>query len=153
MKMLMPALLASLMVSAHADAAVDRVGEFARHHLNVTSFERANADLNGDGRFETFVYATDPAHCGSGGCTLFVLSPKAGNYRVVMRATVTRPPIHMLGTTTRGWRDIGVTVAGGGNLRPYMARLRFNGSRYPSNPTVPPAVPLKRPSGKLLIRS
>jgi hypothetical protein len=130
----------------------DPVAAFVEQRLLVSSYQRADADLNGDGRRETFVYATDQGKCGSGGCLLFVLSPYKDSYRVVLRSTITQRPIFLLPTSTRGWRDIGVTVSGGGILRPYTARLRFDGSRYPSNPTVSPAIPLKRPAGKVLIR-
>jgi hypothetical protein len=129
----------------------EKVAAFVRRMLDVSSYKRADADLNGDGRSEVLVYVTDRSYCGSGGCTLLILSPQQRSYRVVLRSTVTQLPIWSLATSTHGWRDIGVTVAGGGIDPPYVARLRFNGRRYPSNPTIPPAVPLKRPSGKVLI--
>ena len=68
-----------------------------------------------------------------------------------MKATITQLPIMLLDTSSRGWRDVSVTVAGGGIPRAYSARLRFDGRQYPSNPTVPPAIPLKRMSGRVLI--
>jgi hypothetical protein len=142
-----------IFVAAAASASVTRpepVDAFIRQTLQISTYKRADADLNGDGHLETFVYATDS--CGSGGCDLSVLSPQGKSYRQVMEASgPTQLPIRLLATSTRGWRDIGVTVAGGGVRRAYMARLQFNGRRYPDNPTVPPAIPLKRPTGKLLI--
>lgn len=142
--------LASFLSAAHASAAkVDPVDAFIRRSLKVSHYKRADADLNGDGRLEVFVYETES--CGSGGCDLIVLSPRGKGYRRVMDASVSQLPINLLQTSTRGWRDIGVTVGGGGITRPYMARLRFDGRRYTGNPTVPPAIPLKRPKGKLLI--
>lgn len=150
-----PALLAfatSLAAAAPAQgAAADAAATYLERTLHVSRYQRAEADLNGDGRPEVFAYATDENFCGSGGCLLYVLSPQAAGYRVVMRATVSRLPINLLPTSTRGWRDIGVTVAGGGIGRSYMARMRYNGGRYPGNPTVPPAVPLKSPAGQALI--
>ena len=129
----------------------DGVAAFVQRTLHTSSYKRADADLNADGRLEAFVYVTDQAYCGSGGCTLVVLSPQGTSYRVVLRSTVTQLPIRVLQTSTRGWRDVGVTVAGGVITRAYTARLRFDGHRYPSNPTVPPAVPLKSPTGEVLI--
>jgi hypothetical protein len=144
------ALVILVAAEGHADTAhPDAVDTFKRQKLQVESYKRADADLNGDGRRETVVYATDS--CGSGGCDLFVLSPEGKSYRAVLEASVSQLPIRLLPTSTHGWRDIGVTVSGGGILRPYMARLRFTGRQYPDNPTVPPAIPLKRPTGKLLI--
>ena len=152
----MRALALALMISlaAATPACVkhsDTVTAFAHQTLHVSNYKRADADLNGDGRLEALLYVTDQGACGSGGCRLVILSPKGNSYRVVLRSTVTQLPIRLLPTSTHGWRDVGVTVAGGGISRPYMARLRFNGDRYPSNPTVPPADPLKRPSGQVLI--
>ena len=129
----------------------DAVTMFIRQNLKVSNYQRADTDLNGDGRLETYVYVTDQGYCGSGGCKLVVLSRQGASYRVVLRSTVTQLPITLLPTFSRGWRDIGVTVAGGGTIRPYTARLRFDGRRYPSNPTVLPAIRLKRQSGKVLI--
>jgi hypothetical protein len=146
----------AISVAAAASASVSRsdtVAGFIQQTLHVSRYNRADADLNGDGRNEVFVYVTDQGSCGSGGCNLVILSPQGTSYRVLLRSTVTQLPINLLPTSTHGWRDVGVTVAGGGIIRPYMARLRFNGSRYPSNPTVPPAIPLKRPTGKVLIGS
>lgn len=146
------ALLISVASPAPANVAQsDAVAAFVRHSLHVARYSRADADLNGDGRNEAFVYVTDEGSCGSGGCNLFILSPQGGSYRVVLRSTATQLPISLLPTSTRGWRDVGVTVAGGGITRPYMARLRFDGHRYPSNPKVAPAVPLKRTSRRVLI--
>lgn len=146
-------LLISVAAANASVAPSDAVAGLVQQKLHVSSYKRADADLNGDGRKEIFVYVTDPGYCGSGGCTLLILSPQGTGYRVVLRSTVTQLPISLLPTSTRGWRDLGVTVSGGGITQPYMARLRFAGHRYPSNPTVPPAIPLNRPAGKVLIGS
>ncbi len=106
-----------------------------RDTLHIETYDAAQADLDGDGRPEIFVYAKGPDFCGSGGCVLYVLSPKGADYRVVLRTTVTRPPIRRLATATHGWRDIGVFVSGGG-AKPHEARLRFDGKRYPGNPSM-----------------
>ena len=150
----MLALTAALVVStAHARAEADPIRAFVHRTLGTSTYKRIDTDLNGDGRKESFIYITDPNYCGSGGCTLVILSPVKSGYRVVMHSTVTQLPIRLLTTSSHGWRDIGVTVQGGGITHPYEARLRFDGRRYPSNPTVPPAIPLRRLSGKKLIAS
>lgn len=153
MRALIVALAIFVTAAAHASIThADPVDAFIRQTLEVTTYKRANADLNGDGRLEIFVYATDSCGHDAGGCDLYVLSPQGTSYRIVMQASgPTQLPIRLLPTSTHGWRDIAVTVAGGGIRRSYMARLRFNGHRYPENPTVPPAIPLKQPTGRLLI--
>lgn len=148
---MLPLAAALLISTTLAKREADPVRVFIRRTFGTSDYRRADADLNGDGRKEVFAYITDPDYCGSGGCTLLILSPREHGYRVVMRSTVTQLPIRLLATSTHGWRDIGVGVSGGGIVRSYEARLRFNGHRYPDNPTVAPAIPLRRASGKVLI--
>ncbi|RZJ37368.1 MAG: hypothetical protein EON86_17320, partial [Brevundimonas sp.] len=87
----------------------------------------------------TLVYLVGPEVCGSGGCNLLILRRSGDGYAVVGDTTVTRAPIRLLSTRTNGLPDIGVHVAGGGVTEGYEARLKFDGARYPSNPTVAPA--------------
>lgn len=123
-----------------------------RFHLPAApAYKLVEVDLNGDGRPESIVYLTDPNFCGSGGCNLYVLSPVTGGYRFLMRATIAQLPIRLLPSSSHGWRDIGVTVSGGGVDRPYEAALKFDGHRYSSNPSMPPAVPLRNPVGWVMI--
>ena len=152
-KLALPLLL-TVVVTATTQASPrdsDPVRTFVRQMLQTSAYKGADADLNGVGLKESFIYVTDPDYCGSGGCSLVVLSPRGNSYAVVMRTTVTNLPITVLRTAAYGWLDVGVTVEGAGIIRPYVARLRFNGHRYPSNPTIPPAIPLPRTSGSVLI--
>ena len=87
----------------------------------------------------TLVHFIGPEFCGSGGCNLLILRRSAGAYSVLGDTTITRAPIRILSTRTNGLPDIGVYVVGGGIMEGYEARLKFDGTRYPSNPTVPPA--------------
>ena len=126
------------------------------HHL--TRYSVALVDLNGDNRPEALIYAMSTSAggqqsdlCGSGGCDLYVLSLTPTSFRQISDISITRPPIGVLPTITRGWRDLGVTVAGGGVVKGYEARLRFDGQSYPTNPTVSPAFRLKKTTGKVLI--
>jgi hypothetical protein len=108
-------------------------------------------DLNGDGRPEVLVYLISGAYCGSGGCRLLVLAQAGRSWRAVADMSITNPPIRLLGSTSHGWRDLAVTVAGGG-ARAHEALLAFNGRAYPDNPSVPPARALRRSvPGRLLI--
>src|SRR5258708_38993361 len=93
--------------AAHASAKLsDGVAAFVQRTFGTSTYKRADAHLNGDGRKEVFVYLTDPDYCGSGGCSLAILSPRHGSYRVLVRTTVTRLPIMLLATSTHGWRDV-----------------------------------------------
>lgn len=149
-------LMAPLVLPAETpDAALNA---FLRNYLGqlqpdeVPTFQRAFVDLNGDGKNEAIVYFTDRWSCGSGGCNMLILTPNRNSYRLVTRTTITQLPVRLLTTTTNGWRDLSVGVRGGGISPGYEARLRFNGRKYPSNPSVPPAIALTgNASGKVLI--
>lgn len=99
-------------------------------------------DLDGDGTPEAIVYLISQNWCGSGGCSTLILSQRAGAWTVITKVSITRPPIRLLKTTSKGWRDLGVWVQGGGIQPGYEALLRFDGSTYPKNPSTPPARPL-----------
>lgn len=130
---------------ARADLAT-----YLRETAGLTDYKSASTDLSGDGSDETIILATQADFCGSGGCVMLILSPAGRSYRVVTRTTVTRAPIRMLASSSYGWRDISVMIGGGG-VRWQEVRLRFDGRRYPTNPTVIPAIPVSQTAGRILI--
>jgi hypothetical protein len=145
MASLMPrAAMAVALLSATAASArtPPDLAAFVRGHV-LTRSRIAQADLNGDGRPEALIYGMDTAGggdadlCGTGGCNLYILSPTESGYRLMTKMTVTRPPVRVLPATTHGWHDLGVLVAGGG-IESRQARLRFDGTGYPS---IPPCLP------------
>lgn len=81
---------------------------------------------------------------------LFVLSPSNDGYVIVTRMSVVQVPVRVASTTTDGWRDLVVGVGGGGPEAGF-ARLRYDGSGYPTNPTVPPAEPVADVEGTDLL--
>ena len=97
----------------------------------------ALVDLNGDGRNEALVYVWP---CGTGGCGLNVYRNQSGQAELVSEMSIGWAPIRLLPRRSHGWLDIGLVQHGGGILKPYEARLRFDGKRYPYNPTVRPAI-------------
>lgn len=118
----------------------------------TTRYAAAFVDLKDNGEQDAVVYLIDSKWCGSGGGSCLILAPAGTSYKVITKTTVTRLPIRVLPTKTNGWHDLAVGVAGGGIQPGYEARLRFDGSTYPGNPTVPPALRLKADiSGKTVI--
>lgn len=111
----------------------------------------ALVDLDGDGRREAIVYVSGRTMCGSGGCHLLILTRAGHSWREVASTTITRPPIRVLPTRTRGWQDIGVFVAGGGIIPGYEAVLKFGGRRYPRNPSMVPRPKGPPPPGRIVI--
>jgi hypothetical protein len=94
-------------------------------------FQLQSADLNGDEKNEIFVALTGPYFCGSGGCT-FLLLDHTGKLNT--RFTVSSYPVIVDSTSTHGWRDLLVQSQG------KFHRLKFTGSRYPSNPSTAPII-------------
>lgn len=99
----------------------------------------------------TLVYLVGPEYCGSGGCNLLILRRSPDGYDVLGETTVTQAPIRVLSSRTNGLPDIGVQVSGGGVTQAYEAKLAFDGTRYPSNPTVAPAERVEGAQGVTLI--
>ena len=95
-------------------------------------------DLDGDDADEAIVYLAGSYFCGTGGCNTLVLTPAGPMWRKVGEISVSRTPITVLDSSSEGWKDLTVAISGGGGAAG-NALLRFDGSAYPSNPTVPPA--------------
>lgn len=108
-------------------------------------------DLDGDGVDEIIAHVAGPTVCGSGGCTTLVFTPEGSGLRRVADVSVSRPPIVAAETRTNGWRDLVVSVSGGG-AQSGQALLAFDGTAYPGNPTVAPAQALgEAPPGTVVI--
>ncbi|CAK6694420.1 hypothetical protein VB734_01650 [Synechococcus sp. BA-124 BA4] len=102
-------------------------------------------DLNGDRRDELVATVIGPYTCGTGGCNAYVFQsgPQNSVLRLVSRMSLFKPPLVVSDQRHNGWRDLISRVridAGHG----YYARLPFNGRGYPSNPSAPPAEPLRQ---------
>ncbi len=131
------------------------LSKFLRGYITVptqeketTRYSAAFVDLRDDGAQEAIVYLSSEGWCGTGGCTMLILSPEGTSYRVVTRIPAVRLPIRMLTTKTNGWHD--VTVVAGKRL--YEAILPFDGKKYPGNASMPPAHPLStKKAGKVVM--
>ncbi len=154
----LPALIVLLVLAGSSGGAASLpagLSAFVRDH-HLARYSVALVDLNRDGRPEALVHAIattggDAGLCGTGGCDLYVLSLSRSVYRQVGAITLVHPPIRVLPTVSHGWHDPAVRVAGGGILPGYTVRLRFDGRRYPANPTVAPAIRLRRAGGRIVI--
>ena len=122
----------------------------ARANWADTSYVSAFADLNGDGRDEALVSLRSGLFCGSGGCALYIYTPAGASWREVAELTIVNAPVRLLDTRSRGWRDFGVHVRGGGMDLPHEARMRFDGQTYASNPSMAPRIRGRVP-GRVLI--
>lgn len=89
----------------------------------------ARADLNDDSRDEVFVYLLGSFFCGTGGCTLLVLTEAEEGYQVVNSFPTSRIPIVVSREKTRGWSDLIREVSGGGVPVAYVRHI-FDGEKY-----------------------
>ena len=101
-------------------------------------YKSGHADLDGDGKDEVLVYVGGPMLCGSGGCNLEVLKDDGTGFTPIGSLSVSQLPVGVLDSTTDGYRDLAVTVSGGGAPEAIM-KVPFGGESYASNPTVAPA--------------
>ena len=107
-------------------------------------YSAAAVSLGGNSRRQYLVYLTSRWWCGSGGCTALLLESDDGSFKVVEKFTLVRLPIRILPSKSHGWHDLAMPVSGGGIIHGYMALLRFDGRKYPSNPSMAPRLPVKR---------
>lgn len=113
-------------------------GESGQSDPSKITYIASEFDLNSDGENEIIAYVTGQARCGTSGCPTYVISRRGGNYAVISTIAMGWPPIGVLSTKTNGWNDLSVHMDGGGIETGYNARLMFDGSRYPENPSVQP---------------
>lgn len=112
--------------------------------LPALRYTWSRVDLSGDGRPELVAHVLGPMACGTGGCPLLIFQePRAGRLELITRMSLFKDPLIVSETRHHGWKDlisrVRVDAAHG-----YYALLRFDGNSYPTNPSVPPARPLRR---------
>ena len=102
----------------------------------TTKFSAASISLDEKTQME-LVYLSGKDWCGTGGCTAFLLSRGQSSFKIIQKFTLVRLPIRVLCHRTKGWNDLVMWVRGGGGSG-HTTVMRFNGSRYPSNPSSEP---------------
>jgi len=88
-------------------------------------------DLNDDGKKEIFVGLNGSYFCGSGGCTQYLLDDKG---KIITIFTVSDYPVVIDTKKTNGWKDLFIHSGGKDRI------VKFNGQKYPSNPSTLPAL-------------
>lgn len=101
-------------------------------------------DLNGDGTQDALVVFNSSDWCGTGGCTMLVFQGQNKTFRLVSESSLVNPPLTVSETKTKGWRDLIVDVSGGG-AAPKKVALKYDGKKYPDNPSDQPSIPAKNP--------
>ena len=107
-------------------------------------YKAGEVDLDGDGAPEILAYIGGPMMCGTGGCNLVVLQRTGQGLDKLGELSVTQLPVGVFETSTNGWRDLAVSISGGG-IRGGVARVPFGKDQYAGNATVPPAAMTDEP--------
>jgi putative lipoprotein len=105
--------------------------------IGNTKYQMEIIDLNYDGYGDALVLLTGPMWCGTGGCTLLIFEGLKESARFVSDSSLVRGPITVSSSRTKGWRDLIIKVSGGG-AKPKTVALKFDGSKYPLNPSIQP---------------
>lgn len=105
--------------------------------IDNAKYQMETIDLNDDGYDDALVLLTGPMWCGTGGCTLLIFEGLKDSARFVSDSSLVRGPITVSTSRTNGWRDLIIMVAGGGAV-PGKVALKFDGTKYPLNPSIQP---------------
>jgi hypothetical protein len=137
-QMIMAVVLAATQtVQAQADTTLDlAVKAYVKKQGDdqTLSYKSALFDLNNDGSDDALVLLTGPDWCGSGGCTMLVFKGLKDEFKLVSSTSVTLEPIRVIEqTSSNGWASLIVHSRSHGE-----ALLRFNGKKYPANPSTAP---------------
>lgn len=101
-------------------------------------------DLNDDGKTEYLVGLIGGDWCGSGGCTMLILDK---NYKLNTRMTVVEYPVYVGSPggkeVTKGYSNIYIQNRDGS-----VAKMTWNGKKYPANPSVATKTDRKIIAGK-----
>lgn len=132
------------MANAQTESAEETAGiqkflatKYAKEAPESRKFMYAAIDLNDDGKHEYIVAMVGPAYCGSGGCTMLVLT---NSYKQNSIFTVVDFPIYVGAPAskevTKKYSNIYVYSKGKGYVK-----LAWNGTKYgPSNASMAPKV-------------
>jgi hypothetical protein len=97
-------------------------------------YDIARTDLNADGKEDVLALMNGKSgYRGSGGATMFVLKGTADGFESLGKIGVVNEPVYARKSVKNGFRDLLVTVRGGG-ATPGLAALSFDGKSYPASP-------------------
>lgn len=108
-----------------------------------TEYRTELVDLNGDDTMEALVLMLGRDWGGTSGQTMFIFKGNPKGFNFVSKMTCVRGPmpgsVCITETKSNGWRDIAVRISGNPS-KPEFAAMKFDGHKYPLNPTVVPVM-------------
>jgi hypothetical protein len=81
---------------------------------------------------------------------MLVFQGTTDGFKFISSNTITREPIQVLSESKSGWHTLAVSIGGGG-MSPGQVLMRFDGKKYPLNPTMQPAATSKDLSGAMTL--
>jgi hypothetical protein len=134
---------------AQSKSVPETIIAFLKTNYNDTSensrhFIYNAVDLNADGEDEYLVELIGSDWCGSGGCTLLVLDH---NFKLNTKITIVNDPVYV-GTSNNKETNIGYANIYIQNKDGSVAKMVWNGNKYPSNPSIEPKTDKKNIIGK-----
>lgn len=105
------------------DISKGLIDTFSRH------FKFSQYDLNNDAKPEILVGLTGSFFCGSGGCTVYLLTHQGD---VITKFSVVEYPVYVDTAANHGWYNL-VMYSGGAHRE-----VKWNGRSYPTNPSTAP---------------
>ena len=120
----------------------ESVQEFMRNGGGPVSsvYQHRRVDLNNDGKRDALVILKNPyGHwCGMYGCTMLIMRANKDDFDLVNAVQTVREPLTVMNNTTSGWRNIVIHVSGRWTQTKDVL-LRYDGNKYPTNPSeLPP---------------
>lgn len=120
------------------EKALVKAFELEQYEDNVRYYYN-KVDLNEDGNPEIFTYLVGSPVCGTGGCSGAIFKQENGEYKLLSTFSLVNNPVIVSNIKTNGYRDIIMHVFGGG-IESFFARVKYDGTTYPSNPSIQPKV-------------
>jgi hypothetical protein len=97
-------------------------------------YDIARTDLNADGKEDVLALMNGKSgYRGSGGATMFILKGTSDSFESLGSIGVVNEPIYARKSVKNGFRNLLVSVSGGGST-PGLAALSFDGKKYPASP-------------------
>lgn len=136
MKAIFFCLPAILSTATHAAPPVLSLTQAALHAIDAEikpdHYDIARADLDADGMEDVIALMNGKSsYVGSGGGTLFIFKGTADGLATLGSVKVVNAPIYLSKRVNSGFRDLVVTVRGGGATLG-LASLSFDGKSYPA---------------------
>lgn len=109
-------------------------------------YDFTRVDLDGDRRRDALVMMKGPHSfwCDMNGCSLLIFKAHDDYFTVASTIFPVRGPMYVSDLTHQGWRNLIVRVSGLSYADAKNVALQYDGTHYPINPVLEPAIQLSQ---------